>query len=147
MSSSSVASSTMPSVAVSARMARSMDTGSPIWMADAKVVFALTGSKCSQPFLYAWYSGLAFAACRHTHSAPMKQRSMRILIGRHHNHPEQILKVLCGCFFGSFYTLTRPRAGPSAAAPAAAAAAADRRTWHCKRQSAVQAILRTPLWQ
>ena len=41
-----------------------MDTGSPIWMADAKVVFALTGSKCSQPFLYAWYSGLAFAACR-----------------------------------------------------------------------------------
>ena len=63
MSSSSVASSTMPFVAVSARTALSMDTGSPIWMALAKVVLALTGSKCSQPFLYAVYSGLAFAAC------------------------------------------------------------------------------------
>jgi hypothetical protein len=40
-----------------------MDTGSPIWIADANVVFALTGSKVSQPFLYAWYSGLALAAC------------------------------------------------------------------------------------
>ena len=63
MSSSSLASSTMPSVAVSASTALSMDTGSPIWIALAKVVLAFTGSKCSQPFLYAWYSGLAFAAC------------------------------------------------------------------------------------
>ena len=49
ISSSSLASSTMPSVSVSARMALSMETGSPIWMAEAKVVCALTGSKVSQP--------------------------------------------------------------------------------------------------
>ena len=64
MSSSSLASSTIPSVAVSARTALSMDTGSPIWMALANVVLAFMGSKCSQPFLYALYRGLAFCACR-----------------------------------------------------------------------------------
>ena len=43
MSSSSVASSTMPPVFSRASMALSMDTGSPIWMAEAKVLAALMG--------------------------------------------------------------------------------------------------------
>ena len=38
-----------PLVSRSASTARSMDTGSPIWMAEAKVVLALTGWKLSKP--------------------------------------------------------------------------------------------------
>lgn len=66
ISSSSVASVTIPFVAFNASIARSMDTGSPICMAEAKVVFALTGSKFSNPLTYAWYKGLALWAYKST---------------------------------------------------------------------------------
>ena len=61
-------------------MARSIDTGSPIWMADANVVLALTGSNLSHPSLYARYSGLAFYACATTMRGMLSTRPRSLAI-------------------------------------------------------------------
>ena len=61
-SSDSVASSTTPSNAFSTRIARWMETGSPIWMAEASVRSAFTGVRSWKPRWKARNSGLALAA-------------------------------------------------------------------------------------
>ena len=80
MSSSSVASSTMPSVASSASIARSIETGSPIWMADANVFCALTGLYVSHPALYALYRGLALCACKSKPLSGLSQAKDMVLV-------------------------------------------------------------------
>eukprot|EP00955_Chlamydomonas_euryale_P022449 237259-Chlamydomonas_euryale.AAC.7 len=100
ISSSSVASSTTPSVACSARMARSIDTGSPIWIAEANVVCALTGANALfiapiSPLAawYAWYRGLALAACATTMRGIRSTRPSSLHIWKpckHHTSKSQI---------------------------------------------------------
>ena len=81
MSSSSEASSTIPPQSLRALTALLMLTGSPIWMAEAKVVSACMGSKTSQLLLYILYRGLAFLAWATTILGirSVRPRSMHIL--------------------------------------------------------------------